>query len=127
MIKKYDSLVNINLDCIGIKDGGKITINGTKEQSANLKDKLSQIANKQNIENTGSLLGNDIISDHLAFTESYLPAIMVSQEYMDVIHTPEDSPDKVDGTPIKQAISIIYQFVKENHNQTFMSTFHNNK
>jgi len=75
-----------------------------KEQSANLKDKLSQIANKQNIENTGSLLGNDIISDHLAFTAPYLPAIMVSQEYMDVIHTPEDSTDKVDGTPVKQAV-----------------------
>lgn len=68
-----------NLDGIGVKDGGKITFNGMKEQSANLKDKLSQIANKQNIENTGSLLSSDIISDHLALTESYLPAIMFSQ------------------------------------------------
>lgn len=62
---KKNTIPLSNLDGIGVKDGGKITFNGMKEQSANLKDKLSQIANKQNIENTGSLLGNDIISDHL--------------------------------------------------------------
>ncbi|TQR20860.1 M28 family metallopeptidase [Psychrobacillus vulpis] len=117
---EYDSIININLDCIGIKDGGKISFVGETMGSSNLNELLNKIAVNQEVESTSDLEEfSTMRSDHVSFLRNNFQAINISQERYDKIHTTEDTPAYTDSKPLKSAIEIVQAFVNNYHNTKF--------
>lgn len=116
----YDSIININLDCIGIKDGGKISFVGETIGSSLLSEELENIALYQDTESTIILEEfATLTSDHVSFLRANYQAINISQERYDKIHTIEDTPEYTDSKPLKSAIEIVQAFVNNNHDIKF--------
>lgn len=111
---KYSSIININLDSIGIKDGGEISFTGEQNGSKLLSDSLQKIAKEKRI-------GYDILledsanltSDHVSFLNANYNAINISQEYFDKIHTTDDNLSYVDTQSLQSAIEIVKIFVEQ--------------
>ncbi|TQR19026.1 M28 family metallopeptidase [Psychrobacillus vulpis] len=117
---QYQSILNINLDCIGVKDGGEITFFGEEPASNLLSEKLTAIAKEMNITSNEHIEKvATSYSDHVPFMRSNYQAITISQERFDKIHTPEDNIEYTDSKPLKDAIEIVQNFVLENHNIKF--------
>ncbi|MFF2752475.1 M28 family metallopeptidase [Psychrobacillus sp. NPDC058041] len=117
---EYDSIININLDCIGIKDGGNISFVGESSSSSNLNELFEEIAGNQEVESTSILEDFAIMtSDHVSFLRNNFQAINISQERFDKIHTTEDTPAYTDSKPLKAAIELVQTFVNNHHNTKF--------
>ncbi|MBE1555451.1 M28 family metallopeptidase [Sporosarcina limicola] len=116
----YQSIININMDTIGIKDGGKISFVGEELGSELLSEKLNKIATEKKIESSVHIEKvAGLISDHISFINANYQAINISQERFDKIHTVEDNMEYTDSKPLKSAIEIIRGFVHENHTTKF--------
>lgn len=117
---EYDSIININLDCIGIKDGGKISFVGEPSGSSNLNELFEKIAVNQEVESK-SILEEfaSMTSDHVSFLRYNFQAINISQEKFDKIHTTADTPAYTDSKPLKAAIELVQAFVNNYHNTKF--------
>jgi len=117
---QYQSVLNINLDTIGIKDGGEISFVGEELGSNLLSGKLRKIATEKKIDSNVAL--EEIVSlnsDHISFINADYQAINVSQERFDKIHTEEDNIEYTDSKILKSAIEIVHGFVHENHDSKF--------
>jgi len=116
----YESIININMDTIGIKDGGKITFAGETIGSSLLSKELENIALSQETESTLVLEEFATLqSDHVSFLRANYQAINISQERYDKIHSIEDTPANSDSKPLKSAIEVVQAFVKTNHDTKF--------
>ncbi len=120
---EYDTIVNINLDCIGAKDGGLISFVGETSGSGNLNELLSKIAESQKIKTLSTIEEvSGLNSDHKSFLSSGYQAINISQEKFEYIHTPKDTPENTDSKPLKQAIELVQEFVNMHHADIFEAT-----
>lgn len=117
---QYDSIININLDCIGIKDGGRISFVGKQLGSDLLSRELNRIASEKKIDSNLYIEEEaNLTSDHISFINAGYQAINISQERFEKIHTIEDNKEYVDSRPLKSAIEIINDFVQKYHNTKF--------
>lgn len=120
---QYDSIANINLDCIGYKEGGKISLTGSLGGSSNLSEKLTALAIERDVQVHHILEdGPSLRSDHVSFLDQQYQAINISQEKYPTIHSTEDNMDQVDVGPIIETIELVSEFVKKNHGESFDST-----
>lgn len=120
---QYDSIANINLDCIGYKDGGRISFRGALSGGAVLGDELSALAKEMDIEVYNFLEeSTGLYSDHIPFLNNFFHAIMITQEHYPSIHSIEDNMDQVEVGPIIETIDLVFEFVKKNHGESFLPT-----
>lgn len=113
----YHYLYNINMDCIGKKDGGDLTVNGQREElllNTKLQDALLKHFSESDIPISDQFYG---LSDHYSFNRMNVPAVTIGQR--DVlgendttsIHTPEDTVDIVDYDYMNRVIDVLYDFI----------------
>ncbi|XID91697.1 M28 family metallopeptidase [Paenibacillaceae bacterium WGS1546] len=104
----YSQIFNINLDCIGVKDGGSYLIIG--DETSNV---LSSAMNQFFMHNHFPIkqITEEYESDHLSFLEKKIPAVTIGQEQVHMIHTTEDTIDDIDFDSLQQIVTAIFNFV----------------
>lgn len=108
---KYNELININIDSVGYKDGGKVTF-----LDANMDTSLYEPM-KTVIENNGLEVELDTdlkgTADSVSFDKAGIPAICIIDENVkDVIHTEKDIPELIDYGRLNKIVKSIYDFVE---------------
>ena len=107
---KYNSLININIDSVGYKDGRKVTF-----LDANTNTSLYEPM-KTVIENNGLEVELDTdlkgTADSVAFDKVGIPAICIIDENVkEVIHTENDVPELIDYERLDKIVKSVYDFV----------------
>lgn len=124
--KQYKSIINVNLDCIGIQKGGSIVFVGNENGSKKMGEGLQKIASKLDMKSkveVGSTA--TLTSDHTSFLDEGFQAVNISQAKFDKIHTTDDNLNYTDSTPLKKAIEIVYNYILENHMKKFTKITYN--
>ena len=107
---KYDSLININIDSVGYKDGRKVTF-----LDKNMDTSL-YLPMKEVIENNGLEVELDTdlkgTADSVEFDQAGIPSICIIDENVKaVIHTENDTPDLIDYDRLDKIVKSVYDFV----------------
>lgn len=106
---KYDHVYNINIDCLGLKNGNRMLLVGNP--SSPLLSALNTYMTKRGISSTteGTYGG----SDHLSFLESGFEAVTITQENIQGFHTTDDTPDHLDFKLLDQYVEVLSNFILE--------------
>lgn len=116
---KYKSLYNINIDCVGIKDGGRLLIDGYSEENE-LVEELSKYFKDNEFDISVDKKLTVSGSDHTIFLNNNINAIGLSQEGLNsVIHMTEDDIDKADIGYIEKLSDTIVKFIIENSHKNY--------
>lgn len=107
---KYDNLININIDSVGYKDGGRVTFLD-RNTNTSLYEPMKSI-----IENNGLEVALDTglkgSADSVTFDKAGIPAICIIDENVkDVIHTENDIPELIDYDRLEKIVESVYDFV----------------
>ena len=107
---KYDNLININIDSVGYKNGGKVTFLD-KNTDTSLYEPMKEV-----IENNGLEVELDTdlkgTADSVAFDQAGIPSICIIDENVkDVIHTENDVPELIDYDRLDKIVKSVYDFV----------------
>ena len=107
---KYDNLININIDSVGYKDGGKVTFLD-RNTDTSLYEPMKEVIENNGLEvelNTG-LKGT---ADSVEFDRAGIPAICIIDENVkEVIHTENDVPELIDYERLDKIVKSVYDFV----------------
>jgi Zn-dependent M28 family amino/carboxypeptidase len=115
----YYNLYNINIDCVGAKDAGKLSLNNKSKESNRLYDAVKTTMKKANIEFSNTVVHG--ISDHSNFGKVGIPNVFLAQENIkQLIHKPTDIPSILDYEQIKKLANAICDFVETNDGVDFM-------
>jgi hypothetical protein len=118
MKNKYDKLIVINLDTIGLKGEKQFDIVGDEHVSGELIQSITKHLNNQNI-NCDIHYTNSLISDHIPFSNNYFPALTISDHNISYIHTPEDTVDIIDIDRINTLIDSLFEYIITEQNKLF--------
>lgn len=107
---KYDNLININIDSVGYKDGGRVTFLD-RNTNTSLYEPMKSI-----IENNGLEVALDTglkgSADSVTFDKAGIPAICIIDENVkDVIHTENDIPELIAYDRLEKIVESVYDFV----------------
>ena len=110
--EKYDNLININIDSVGYKNGGRVTFLD-RNKDISLFESMKEV-----IENNGLDVDLDIEikgnSDSTAFDEVGIPSVCIIDENVkEVIHTKDDIPELIDYDRLDKIVKSINEFIKE--------------
>lgn len=105
----YDHVFNINLDCLGVIDGGKAMLDG--EENDVLVNSMLDFFNEKGV---SAIKSNIIGSDHLSFSAKGIPALTVTQEKYNFIHTKTDTLERIDEGMLNKMITIVHQYILKN-------------
>lgn len=115
--KDYSELYNINLDCIGIKDGGDlIVITKNNKNSGLIKDLKSHFEEKAYSLKAESM---DLVSDHVAFLENNIAAVSIGQMNIEKAQTTEDTIKNIDIEYLSNFSSNLFEFLIKNNNSHY--------
>ena len=107
---KYDNLININIDSVGYKDGGKVTFLD-RNTDTSLYEPMKEVIENNGLEvelNTG-LKGT---ADSVEFDRAGLSAICIIDENVkEVIHTENDTPELIDYDRLDKVVKSVDDFV----------------
>lgn len=115
----YYNLYNINIDCVGGKQGGKLALKNISKVSAKLYDTMKNCMKKNEItfSNTRVKGGS---SDYKSFENSSIPNINIGQENIKkLIHKPTDTPDILNYEQIGKISNAICDFIENNNGKVF--------
>jgi Zn-dependent M28 family amino/carboxypeptidase len=114
----YGNLYNINIDCIGATDGGKLALKNKSKVSNKLYDAIKTTMKKYNIEfSDTAVIG---LGDHLSFESASIPNVFLVQENVKkLVHTPKDTPDILDYGQMKKIANAICDFIETNEGVDF--------
>ncbi|WP_372630539.1 M28 family metallopeptidase [Cohnella sp.] len=110
--KHYSQIYNINLDCIGVKDGGSYLLIGN-EPNSGLAVNLEQYFGDHDFPLQPQQGGFE--SDHNSFAERQIHAVTIGQENVPFIHTSNDTVDKIDYDSLQQFVTALFNFVISVH------------
>lgn len=107
---KYDNLININIDSVGYKAGGRVTFLD-RNTNTSLYEPMKSIMENNGLEvalDTG-LKGS---ADSVTFDKAGIPAICIIDENVKyVIHTENDIPELIDYDRLEKIVESVYDFV----------------
>ena len=107
---KYDNLININIDSVGYKDGGKVTFLD-RNTDTSLYEPMKEVIENNGLEvelNTG-LKGS---ADSVEFDRAGISAICIIDENVkEVIHTENDTPELIDYDRLDKVVKSVDDFV----------------
>lgn len=114
----YSKFYNINIDCIGAKEGGKLALKNRSKSSDNLYNAVKSILKKNNVEFADTeIVGG---SDHLVFESIGIPNILIIDENVrGLIHKPADTPEILDYEKISNISRSLCDFIISNDGITF--------
>ena len=107
---RYENLININIDSVGYKDGGKLTFLDQNTDTS-LYQPMKEVieSNGLEVELDTDLKGT---ADSVSFDKSGIPAICIIDENVkDVIHTENDTPELIDYDRLDKIVKSVYDFV----------------
>lgn len=108
--KEYEHLYNLNLDTIGVKNGGPVLIVGDDtEMNKSLMAALEESLLQHQID--AKVTHESLTSDHVSFNKHHLSAITIGQGDFTKIHTSEDTTDLVDFEFLPDIVAAVYDFV----------------
>ncbi len=107
---KYDEITDVNIECIEGLVSKKIILVGEPINSSNFINNIKTSLDKQSI--LCEAVGNKYGSDHMAFIRSGYNGVTVGQEATDTMHTPDDTPDKINYEFLDKVSESIYLFLK---------------
>ncbi|MBP1904821.1 hypothetical protein J2Z32_001445 [Paenibacillus turicensis] len=105
----YEHVFNINLDCLGVIDGGKAMLDG--EENDVLVNSMLDFFHEKGV---SAVKSNIIGSDHLSFSAEGIPALTVTQEEYNFIHTKTDTLERIDEVMLTKMITIVHQYILKN-------------
>lgn len=120
---EYDNVYNINIDCVGKKDGGKLALGQDNQLNFELAEELKKVFEKNDVQFSEEYYG---CSDNASFS-TYYPAVAIGQENLTdksceyIIHTPEDTVDKIDFEYLEKISDAVYKFILANDSKVFCS------
>ncbi|MBZ9608914.1 M28 family peptidase [Clostridium estertheticum] len=114
----YTDLYNINIDCIGGKEGGKLALKNKSTVSNKLYDAVKISMKKNNIEFADVAVHG--LGDHLSFERAGIPNVFFVQEnVVKLVHKPTDTPSILDYGQINKTASAICNFIETNDGVDF--------
>jgi len=114
----YGNLYNINIDCIGGKEGGKLALKNKSKVSNKLYDAVKTAIKEHNVKFVDVALRG--LGDHLRFQSAGIPNVFIVQENINkLVHKPADTPDILDYSQIKKIANAICDFIKKNDGVDF--------
>lgn len=115
----YYNIYNINIDCIGGKQAGNLTLNNKSKISDKLYDAMKSCMQKNKIQFSDIRIKGEV-SDYKSFEEGSIPNINIVQENIKkFIHKPTDTPDTIDYKQIEQISNAICDFIQSNNGKNF--------
>ncbi|MBU5317856.1 M28 family peptidase [Clostridium bornimense] len=111
IIGEYDNLIDINIDSVGYKNGGKVTFLNNKGYDT-LNKSMEKILKNNGLEVT---LGNKILgrSDSDSFKRPEMKSICIIEENVkEVIHSERDTPEMVDYSRLDKISNSVIELVE---------------
>ncbi len=111
---KYSNVYNINIDCVGGKNAGSITLNNTSTRSDKLTKDMKKCFEYNRLSYSDIPLkgGN---SDSLSFEKAEISNIYISQDNIyKYIHNNSDNPDNINFNDIDKLAEVIADFIINN-------------
>ncbi len=121
----YDNVCNINIDCVGMRNGGSYMLGQNNNKISNeLIGAFQNILKEMKIDYNET--SNDIVrSDHLSFLAADIPAVCFTQASISsVIHSRLDVVGNIVPEQIEQLSSAIISFVTESDFNEFSLDIH---
>jgi len=116
---KYSSIYNINIDSIGGKQAGKISLNNKSKISDKLTSAIKDSFKDNNMDFSNTNL-TGIIGDERSFEAKGIPNIYIGQENLKLyVHKETDTPDTLDYGNIDKVADVFSKFVETNDGKTF--------
>ncbi|MEW8957395.1 M28 family peptidase [Clostridium sp.] len=118
--KDYEKLYNINIDCVGKKDGENLLLAGIKNHEHDFVKTMEKYLEKNKLDfKTKDMEG---ASDHSSFIDNHIFGVTLGQENMfkgTRIHSAKDDEDLIDYDYIVRVYSSILEFILENSHKNF--------
>ncbi|MDO5515936.1 MAG: M28 family peptidase [Clostridium sp.] len=116
---KYSNLYNINIDCVGGKNAGEISLENNSKISIKLTDYMKRCFTENNLEFSDTI-HSDGISDHKSFEDAGIPNIYIGQDKAKLyIHNYYDTPDSINYNEADKLALCICDFLIKNDNINF--------
>jgi Zn-dependent M28 family amino/carboxypeptidase len=116
---QYTDIYDINIDCIGGKQAGKISLNNKSKISDKLTNAMRETFKENNTEFSDVELKGGT-SDHRSFEKSGFPNIFIGQDNIrPYIHNATDTPDTLDFDEIDKVAAVVSEFVDINDGKSF--------
>jgi len=109
---RYQSLYNINYDCVGMTYGGAYMTGAAEDDiSYDLISGAAACLENRGIKQNDNM-NRDIRSDHVSFLENGVPAVCFSMsDVMSVIHSPWDTREVVDAGAVAGLAAAVTDFL----------------
>lgn len=112
--ERYENIYNINIDCVGKKDGGDLIIEGDENLNAELIKELCEYFSENNVSfKTGE---KELSSDHETFIRNDICAVNIGQ---DNIIIKDDTMKNIDYEYLENISKSIYEFIIDNDGKVF--------
>ena len=116
---RYSRLYNINIDCVGGKKAGKITLHNKSEISKKLTEEMKKVFSYNKLPYSEIPLRGGT-SDNKSFENAGIPNIYISQDNIyEYIHNGYDNPEYIDFNNIDKLAEVISDFIFNNDNIDF--------
>ncbi|KMT21805.1 M28 family peptidase [Clostridium cylindrosporum] len=117
----YSDFYNINIDCIGAKEGGKLALKNRGNSSNALYDSVKSTLKKNKVEFSDKQARGG--SDHVVFDSVGIPNIYITEEnILELIHRPTDIPEILDYGKIRDISRALSDFIISNDKTVFMNS-----
>ncbi len=93
--KNYSNIINVNIDCIGLKEDSNILITGEGNVSKNLITSAESFFTKNGYKVDVDFEGS-LVSDYISFSQNDIPSVNISQTNIKDIHSNLDVYELID-------------------------------
>lgn len=125
---QYNKLYNINIDCVGSKNGGNLALKNISKvkDSEKLYKGIKSVMEKHKIEFSDTAVSEEAfragagIGDHHSFEEAGIPNIYIGQEGIKpLVHKVTDIPEFLNYDKIEKTSNAISDFIETNGSNIF--------
>ncbi|MGN0144270.1 MAG: M28 family metallopeptidase [Clostridium sp.] len=117
--ERYSDLYNINIDCVGGKRAGKITLHNSSTISGKLTEEMKKVFKYNNLSYSEVPLKGGA-SDNKTFENQGIHNIYISQDNIyEYIHNEYDNPQYINFEDIDKLAEVICDFIINNDNVDF--------
>lgn len=114
--ERYENIYNINIDCVGKKDGGDLIIEGDDNLNAELIKELSKHFTENNF--SFKIGEKRLSSNHETFIKNNICTVNIGQ---DDVFTKDDTMKNIDYEYLENISKSIYEFILGNDGKVFKS------
>ncbi|GEM_PF-2134265 len=110
--RDYNNIFNLNIDCIGVKNGGNIVLSTEKDKYPCIVDTFADNLSAHNY--SYNITGLNYISDHITFLERGIPSICISQKNLEKIHSIDDNISMIDNSYLEILSEVLCDVILKN-------------